>query len=80
MMPLAFLLAGFLADRIFEPLMLPGGALATSIIGEFIGVGKGRGIGLMFLLSGLLLWLASALAYAYPRLRNVESELPDVVS
>jgi hypothetical protein len=80
MMPLAFLLSGFLADRIFEPLMVPGGALATSIIGELIGVGKGRGIGLMFVLSGLLLWLASALAFANQSLRKVESELPDVVS
>jgi hypothetical protein len=38
-----------------------------------------RGIGLMFILSGILMLLATAAAYAYPRLRLVEDELPDTV-
>jgi hypothetical protein len=52
MMPLAFLSSGFLADRIFEPLMRPGGALAATFIGGLIGAGAGRGIGLVFVLAG----------------------------
>jgi DHA3 family macrolide efflux protein-like MFS transporter len=79
MMPLAFLLAGPLADRIFEPLMQPGGALATTFLGTFLGSGPGRGIGLMFLLSGLTLLAASLAAYSTPRIRLVESDLPDVL-
>lgn len=79
MMPLAYLLSGFLADRIFEPLMKPGGVLSASILGGILGVGEGRGIGLMFILSSLVLWLVTGLAYANPRLRNVEAELPDAV-
>jgi hypothetical protein len=77
MMPIAFLLAGPLADRVFEPLMQTGGALAASPLGALIGAGVGRGMGLMFVLSGLILLVVSALAWANPRIRNIEAELPD---
>lgn len=77
MMPLAFLLAGPLADYVFEPMMLPGGALASSILGRLFGVGAGRGIALIYIISGVLLAAASFLAYANPRIRNVEEDLPD---
>jgi MFS family permease len=78
-MPLAFLLAGPLADRIFEPLMATQNALTNSPVGSILGRGAGRGVGLMFTLSGMFLLLATAAAYAYPRLRLVEDELPDVI-
>ncbi|HKV12648.1 MAG TPA: MFS transporter, partial [Thermoanaerobaculia bacterium] len=74
--PLAFLLAGPLADRVFEPLMAPGGGLAGTV-GQIIGVGKGRGVGLLFIVLGLLSMLAVALSALNPRLRRVESEIPD---
>lgn len=79
MMPLAFLLAGPLADRVFEPLMRQGEGLANSLVGALVGAGPGRGIGLIFLLSGLALIAASAMAYAYPRIRLIEAELPDAI-
>lgn len=75
--PLAYLVAGPLADHLFEPLLAPGGPL-TGSIGKLIGVGKGRGIGLMFIVIGALTILATVVAYQYPRLRLLESELPDV--
>ena len=78
-MPLAYLVSGPLADYVFNPLLVPGGALAGSV-GRAIGVGPGRGIALMFILLGLLTLLAVALGYMYPRLRLVEEELPDAVS
>ena len=74
--PLAFLLAGPLADHVFEPLMAPGGALAGTI-GQLIGTGKGRGVGLLFMTLGLFIILAVLLSSLNPRLRRVESELPD---
>jgi len=77
--PLAFLLAGPLADRIFEPSMAPGGALA-GIVGPLIGIGKGRGVGLLFITLGLVLILVVVLSSLNPRLRNVESEVPDAIS
>jgi MFS family permease len=75
--PLAYILAGPLADRVFEPLLNEGGVLAGSV-GRVIGVGPGRGIGLMFILIGILISLATIVGYTYPRLRNVEAELPDI--
>jgi hypothetical protein len=77
MMPLAFLTAGPLADKFFEPLMQDGGALANTFIGQIIGTGAGRGIGLMAIIAGLVGILVSIFVYLNPRIRNVESELPD---
>jgi hypothetical protein len=76
--PLGFLISAPLADRVFEPGMLPGGSLAP-LFGPLFGVGAGRGIGLMMSLAGVGFWLVTALMYAYPRLRCVEDELPDVI-
>jgi DHA3 family macrolide efflux protein-like MFS transporter len=74
--PLSYLIAGPLADRLFEPMLAPGGPLASSA-GRFLGVGPGRGIGLQFILMGLLLLAASLGGLAYPRLRRIEDELPE---
>jgi hypothetical protein len=78
-MPLAFLLAGPLADHIFQPMLVPAGALADTFIGALLGVGPGRGIGLMFVISSLLLLSISVLAYSNPRIRMLEDELPDTL-
>jgi MFS family permease len=79
MMPLAFLLAGPLADRLFGPLLREGGALAGSSLGALVGIGPGRGIGLLFMVSGLILIGASVVAFAHPRIRNLEGELPNAL-
>jgi MFS family permease len=76
--PLAYVVAGPLADRVFEPLMAANGLLAGSI-GQIIGVGPGRGIGLLFIVMEVLVMVVTVAAYRYPRLRLVEDELPDVV-
>ena len=75
-LPIAFALAGPLADRVFEPLLAPGGALAGTV-GKVLGTGSGRGIGFMFELLGLALILTALLGGLYPRLRDLERELPD---
>lgn len=77
---LSMLLAAPLADRIFEPAMAVGGVLGSGPLGALLGAGPGRGIGLMLLLSGLGMVSAALLMYAYPRMRNVERELPDAVT
>jgi len=76
--PLAFLLAGPLSDKIFEPLLAVNGAWAGTI-GQIIGVGPGRGIGFIFILAGILAALVVVAAYFYPRLRLVEKEIPDAI-
>ncbi len=50
----AYVSAGNMADYIFEPLMAENGALADTI-GQVIGVGPGRGIGLLVILSGIFM-------------------------
>jgi MFS transporter, DHA3 family, macrolide efflux protein len=77
--PLAFALAGPLADRLLEPLMAAQGALGQSLLGSLFGSGPGRGIGVGFVFSGLCLLVACAWAYANPRLRLLEDELPDEI-
>ncbi|MCJ7622680.1 MAG: MFS transporter [Anaerolineaceae bacterium] len=68
---LAIVVAGPLADNVFEPLFEDGGALAASI-GSFIGTGAGRGTGFLFVLLGLAFTIMSIIGLAYPPLRNVE--------
>ena len=78
MMPLAYIVAGPLVDRVFRPLLLEGGALADSV-GQLIGVGPSRGTGFMFMVVGAVSMVVAALGYLNPHVRNVEDELPDAV-
>lgn len=75
-LPLAYFLAGPLADRVFEPMLAPGGLLAGSV-GAVIGVGPGRGIAFLFVLLSLLTVVGLLLALSFQRLRLVEDELSD---
>lgn len=75
-MLVAFLGAGPLADHVFEPLLAAEGSLAGSV-GTIIGKGPGRGIGLMFILMGLLTILTAVGGLLAPRLRRVDVNLPD---
>jgi DHA3 family macrolide efflux protein-like MFS transporter len=77
-LPVAYLVAGPAADYVFEPLLTADGSLASSV-GQIIGVGPGRGIGLLYIVLGTLVTLAVSVGYLHPRLRLLESELPDAV-
>jgi MFS transporter, DHA3 family, macrolide efflux protein len=77
--PLGFLSAGPLADYVFRPLLVEGGPLAGSV-GRVLGVGPGRGIGLIYLSLAALPVLASLWGYARPRVRRVEEDLPDAIA
>lgn len=77
-MPLAYILAGSLSDYVFGPLLAAGGPLAGSV-GRLIGVGPGRGIGFLFMVMGALTMLATTLGYLSPKVRLVESQLPDAI-
>jgi len=79
MMPLAFLTAGPLADFVFEPMLREGGLLSNTFIGQLIGVGPGRGIGLIFIIAGLGTIVISWIAYMNPALRQIETRIPDVI-
>jgi MFS family permease len=64
--------------RVFKPLLTQDGALAGSV-GRVVGVGPGRGTGLLFIVIGLLSALAALSGYFNPRVRLVEDELPDAI-
>jgi MFS transporter, DHA3 family, macrolide efflux protein len=74
-----YAIAGPLSDRVFEPLMAVNGTLSGSF-GQLLGMGPGRGIGLLFVTMGLLLVLITAVSCLVPHLRRVEDELPDAVT
>jgi hypothetical protein len=78
-LPLSRLVAGPLADKVFEPLLAPGGRLAGSL-GRVLGVGPGHGIELLIIVLGLFNLLVLALAWSYPRLRLLEDEMPDLTT
>lgn len=78
-LPLGYLLAGPLAEFVFEPALRPDGVLADSV-GRVIGVGEGRGLGLMFIVLGLAMSAVAAAGYALRPVRRIERDLPDVES
>ena len=78
--PIAYILAGPLNDKIFKPLLVEGGTLADTFIGQVLGVGPSRGTGLLFIVIGFLSALVALSGYLSPRVRNVEDELPDVIT
>jgi len=76
--PLAYLLAGPLADKIFEPMLAVDGLLADSL-GQLVGMGTGRGIGLIFVLMGFIKIAVAAWGFINPHIREIEENLPDAV-
>lgn len=72
--PVAYLLAGPLADRVFEPALADGGGVLAGLVGS----GPGRGIGLMFVLAGVFVVVVVARAWTHPRIRGLEVEVPDL--
>jgi MFS transporter, DHA3 family, macrolide efflux protein len=78
--PIAYLLAGPASDFVFTPALMPGGALANTVIGQILGVGPGRGIGLIFVIAGLLHTILALLFVLIPRVRRIELEMPDAVT
>jgi MFS family permease len=75
--PPGYLIAGPLADRLMEPAMQPGGALA-GIFGPLVGVGPGCGIAATFIFTGVVGTAVSLGSYLLRGVRNVETELPDM--
>jgi MFS family permease len=74
--PASALVAGAISDGIFEPLLRQRGALAGSV-GRILGTGPGRGIGLVFVLVGLVPVIAAAAAYRSAQIRGLESAPPE---
>ncbi len=74
--PVAMLTAGPLADKLFEPRMMPGGSWAP-VFGTLTGTGRGAGMALMYVLFGAAALLLSIVSFAIRDIRDVETLLPD---
>ena len=74
--PLAQLIAGPLADRVFEPAMQQGGGLADTF-GWLVGTGKGTGMSLILVICGIGMALVAIVGFATRAVRNAEDILPD---
>ena len=71
------MLAAPLAQGVFEPLMAVDGALADTV-GSVLGVGDGRGMGLMYAAIGLIVLATVGICAAFPGIRCLEDRVPDV--
>jgi DHA3 family macrolide efflux protein-like MFS transporter len=69
---IGYFLAGPLARHVFEPLLQKDGLLAGSI-GLIIGVGPGRGFGLMFITLGLLMMVTAIVGFSVPAIRRIDA-------
>lgn len=74
--PISPLIAGTLADFVFEPAMRTQSSLSATF-GWLVGVGPGAGMGLLIVICGVLGLFVPVVGYLVPAIRNVESLLPD---
>ncbi|MGH7998948.1 MAG: MFS transporter [Brasilonema sp.] len=72
----AYLIAGPLADYIFEPAMMPIASFAP-LLGKIFGTGKGAGMALLYVISSLCLLVVGLCGYTLSVLRDVDIIVPD---
>ncbi len=77
--PIAVVSAGLLADYVFKPLLQGGGMLTGTWISAIIGEGSVRGIGLMFIISGILLSLLCISMLLNKKVVTLEYNYPDII-
>jgi hypothetical protein len=74
--PAAMVIAGPLADGVFEPSMAEGGSLA-GVFGWALGTGPGAGMALMLIVFGALGAIVGIAGYFVRAVRDAETILPD---
>jgi hypothetical protein len=74
--PISQLIAGPLADHVLEPAMSQGSTLA-SLFSWLVGGGKGAGISLMLVFTGIMIAISGLAGYLFPVIRSAEELLPD---
>ncbi len=70
-LPAGYLVGGFLADMVFEPLMTYSES-AKSLLGWIVGVGSGSGMALMFIITGILGFFFSIVSYSNKYIRMLD--------
>ena len=77
-MPLAFLLAGPVVDRVTTPLMSRGGKLDGTLVEKLLGRAPAGAVGLVFFTMGVLTLVSVGIAWFRTGLPTMESALPDL--
>lgn len=75
-MPVSYLAAGPLADRVAEPAMRSDGWLGGSL-GQVIGTGEGRGLAAIFLVLGVLTWVLALVVFLRRSLTALEAPVEE---
>ncbi|QOC91535.1 non-ribosomal peptide synthetase/MFS transporter [Micromonospora craniellae] len=75
-LPLGWGLVAPFAARVTEPMLLADGVLAGTV-GAVIGVGPGRGHGLLYVLFGVCIAVTALVSLATPVLSRFDDEVPD---
>lgn len=74
MTPLAYLIAGPLADNIVSPMV---NTPQWELVAPLVGSGDGAGIGLIFIGAGIVAILIGVTMLLVPSIRNLDADLPD---
>ena len=74
--PIGMMLAGTLADYVFEPMMQVGG-WGVDLFAWLVGTGPGAGMGLMMVLAGAVGVILGLSGFIIPSIRNLERLIPD---
>ena len=69
----AYILAGILADYVFNPALKEGGVLANTV-GKIIGTGETRGIGFLVIIAGLGLVITALFVSKSKSIRKLETQ------
>ncbi|MBW9147187.1 MFS transporter [Clostridium sp. CM028] len=70
---IAYILAGVLADYVFNPALVEGGVLADTV-GKVIGTGETRGIGFLLILAGIGLVITALIVSKSKTIRGMDSK------
>lgn len=73
--PLSLLLTGGIVDQIMEPAV--GEASWWGTVAPLVGSEPGSGMGLLMVISGAMLAIATVIFFSFPAIRNLEENLPD---
>jgi hypothetical protein len=75
--PLGLLIAGPLADKLFEPAMLSPNQEITIFLSNWFKPGPGAGMGLLITIASLMIIFVGFYGFLSPSVRNVETIIPD---
>lgn len=75
----AYAVCGFLADYVFRPMLMEDGILAGSV-GRIIGTGEGRGIGLMLIITGIVMFVFAFIFGSRKSIKEMERDKDELVN